>query len=228
MISLHASLPVFAAHPLTLPVHSASPVKWLLAGCDAADSVTAVVAPQGSYALKNHMGLYCVQLYRHSGSITRAEKKASISGDWRSSYAPIKFEQNTHHYTMSEHIIVFVSHRGDIFKSPVATETWNQMGKKMDSYLWKVTFKPRREHTNNIKINCEFELIFLLVTRTDMSSGSFHTDKNLFWRDPKVTGALCSFREEIQLQNFNIYNINEEIIQTLFHNWINKLFSEEN
>ena len=33
-----------------------------------------------------------------------------------------------------------------------------------------------------------------------------------------------------QSQNFNIYNINEVIIQTqklIFHNWINKLFSEE-
>lgn len=46
-----------------LTVHSASPLKWLLAGYVAADSITDVVAPQGSYVLKNHMGLYCVQLY---------------------------------------------------------------------------------------------------------------------------------------------------------------------
>ena len=29
-----------------------------------------------------------------------------------------------------------------------------------------------------------------------------------------VEGALCSFGEETQTQNFNIYNVNKEIIQT--------------
>ena len=29
-------------------------------------------------------------------------------------------------------------------------------------------------------------------------------------------GALCSFGEEIQSQNFYIYNINEVIIQTIY------------
>ena len=44
---------------------------------------------------------------------------------------------------------------------------------------------------------------------------------------------LCSFVEEIQIQNFDIYSVNEVIIHTqkyvfFFHNWINKLLSEEN
>ena len=48
-----------------------------------------------------------------------------------------------------------------------------------------------------------------------------------------IKGALCSFQEEIQTQHFNFYKINEAVIQTqkyyiFFHNWINKLFSEEN
>ena len=81
---------------LTLPVHSASPVKWLLAGCVAADSKTAVVAPQGSYVLKNHMGLYCVQLYRHFQSITHEEKGVRLD-----SQALTKFEQENHYYTIS-------------------------------------------------------------------------------------------------------------------------------
>lgn len=47
-----------------------------------------------------------------------------------------------------------------------------------------------------------------------------------------LKGALCSSKEEIQTQNFYIYSINEVIAQShkyiyFFHNWINKLFSEE-
>ena len=45
--------------------------------------------------------------------------------------------------------------------------------------------------------------------------------------------VLCSSGGEMQTQNFNIYDINEEkqyklINIHLLHNWINKLFSEEN
>ena len=49
-----------------------------------------------------------------------------------------------------------------------------------------------------------------------------------------IKGALCGFGGDIQTENFNIYNTNEVIIQAhidrsfVFHNWINKLFSEEN
>ena len=48
-----------------------------------------------------------------------------------------------------------------------------------------------------------------------------------------IKGALCSFGEEIQTRNRNIYNINEVKNTNLeifisFHKWINKLFSEEN
>ena len=32
----------------------------------------------------------------------------------------------------------------------------------------------------------------------------------------------------MQTQKFNIYRINEVIIQTFLHEWSNKLFSEEN
>ena len=46
-----------------------------------------------------------------------------------------------------------------------------------------------------------------------------------------IKGALCSFEVEIQTSIFNIYSINEVITQTqiyfCFHNWINKLFSED-
>ena len=31
----------------------------------------------------------------------------------------------------------------------------------------------------------------------------------------RIKGALCSFGEEIQTQNLNIYNINETVIQNL-------------
>lgn len=50
-----------------------------LAVGDAADSVTAVVVPQGSRALKNHMGLYCLQLHGHFWSITH-QQQPSIFG----------------------------------------------------------------------------------------------------------------------------------------------------
>ena len=49
---------------------------------------------------------------------------------------------------------------------------------------------------------------------------------------PTIKRALWCFKEEIWMQDFNIYNINEIRIQTekyfVFHNWINKLSSEEN
>ena len=41
-----------------------------------------------------------------------------------------------------------------------------------------------------------------------------------------IKGAFCSFGEEIQTQNFHVYNINKRIIQA--HKWANKLFLEEN
>ena len=47
-----------------------------------------------------------------------------------------------------------------------------------------------------------------------------------FFTHPFCVGH-CTFRDKIQSQNFNIYNINEVIIQTQKH-MINKLFSEEN
>lgn len=74
LISLH----LYSLCALALPVYAlpASSVKWLLAGRDAADSITAVVAPQGSYVLENHMGLHCVQLCRHFQSITHIEEGA--------------------------------------------------------------------------------------------------------------------------------------------------------
>ena len=40
-----------------------------------------------------------------------------------------------------------------------------------------------------------------------------------------IKGALCSCIEDIQTQSCNFRNNNEIIIETLFHNWINKLFS---
>ena len=41
--------------------------------------------------------------------------------------------------------------------------------------------------------------------------------------------ALCSFEDEIQTRNFTIYYFNEVKYKFFFfHNWINKLFSEEN
>ena len=47
-----------------------------------------------------------------------------------------------------------------------------------------------------------------------------------------LKGALRGFGEGVQTQNFDIYNINVVMIQTqdflFFHNWINKLFLEEN
>ena len=49
-----------------------------------------------------------------------------------------------------------------------------------------------------------------------------------------LTEHYAVFGEEIQTQNFNIYYVNEIIIQTqkyvytTFRNWIKKLFSEEN
>ena len=42
-----------------------------------------------------------------------------------------------------------------------------------------------------------------------------------------VKGVLGIFGE-VKTQNFDIYNINDVIIQTFFHSWINKSVSEEN
>ena len=47
-----------------------------------------------------------------------------------------------------------------------------------------------------------------------------------------LKGHYAVVREEIQMHNFNMYNINEVIIQTQKYlslsNWINELFSDEN
>ena len=49
-------------------------------------------------------------------------------------------------------------------------------------------------------------------------------------KDAIVIGAWCSFRQGIQTQNLNIYNINKVIFRNVYfsHNWINKMFSKEN
>ena len=54
-------------------------------------------------------------------------------------------------------------------------------------------------------------------------------DAGIDIKDFFIKGLLCSFEEEIPTQNFNIYNLIEEILQNVFfHQSINKLFSEEN
>ena len=54
----------------------------------------------------------------------------------------------------------------------------------------------------------------------------YHQNDKIHWR-----GSFKWHNVEIKTQNFNIYNINEVIIQTqmyFFFNWVNRLFSEEN
>ena len=48
-----------------------------------------------------------------------------------------------------------------------------------------------------------------------------------FFHPSNLKGALRCFVKEIQTQDFNIYNINDVMIQTFFHNCLKKLFSEE-
>ena len=47
-------------------------------------------------------------------------------------------------------------------------------------------------------------------------------------KPPVFKGALRSFGEALQTQSFDVDNVNYVIMHTLFHDWINKPFSEEN